>query len=115
MGFARLRDEAQGKGFTYERQPTSYSLQRPKKDMDKSGMVEASITQFNVKVFTYPAEQDQYVSGSIQKNGAWEPKKLNRLCDTFKKHHKQGARVNFLDVGANIGSISVPMARCLDG
>jgi FkbM family methyltransferase len=50
----------------------------------------------------------------VQKSGAWEPEKLNRLCDTFKKYHKVGTQAHFLDVGANIGSISVPMARCLD-
>jgi FkbM family methyltransferase len=113
--FARLRDEAAGKGFTHKKRPTAFSLEHPKLDMDKTGMVVAHMKEFDVKVFTYPASEDQYVSGSLQNQGAWEDDKLHRLCNKYKEHGKGKSGVHFMDVGANIGSITIPMAKCIAG
>lgn len=65
----------------------------------------------SVSVFTYPKDQDNFVSGFIQEQGGWQSDKLRLLCESFSRV----AAGNFLDVGANIGSISLPMARCIAG
>ena len=54
----------------------------------------------------YPPSNDQYLSGGIQKDGAWEPKLLLNMKDVINNHSSKDDVVVF-DIGANIGEYSV--------
>lgn len=55
----------------------------------------------------YPAKNDIWVSGSIQKYGSWEGDLVARLGQLFKSHPD----FEFLDIGCNIGAYSVSIAH----
>eukprot|EP00747_Dinoflagellata_sp_TGD_P163351 gnl/TRDRNA2_/TRDRNA2_181931_c0_seq1.p1 gnl/TRDRNA2_/TRDRNA2_181931_c0~~gnl/TRDRNA2_/TRDRNA2_181931_c0_seq1.p1 ORF type:complete len:349 (-),score=69.78 gnl/TRDRNA2_/TRDRNA2_181931_c0_seq1:116-1162(-) len=62
-------------------------------------------------IFTYPPAQDEHVSADVQLHGNWEGNKVASICAPYDKVK---GRADFLDVGANIGTYSIPMARCLE-
>lgn len=55
----------------------------------------------------YPAKNDIWVSGSIQKNGQWEGDLVGRLAHLLKTQ----PGLEFLDLGCNIGSYTVSIAH----
>jgi len=73
----------------------------------------------NVTIMGYLRSRDRGISGELQSSmqrggGDWEAHILGGLCDPW--YEKGGARVgHFLDVGANIGTYSLPMADCIRG
>jgi len=54
-------------------------------------------------------EGDMFISESVKKEHKWDKGIVQQLCDLFN-HTSKG---NFLDVGANIGTYTLPMASCL--
>merc|ERR1719395_367898 len=83
--------------------------------IDQSDLVEMSLTVPNglgtVRIFAYPPATDNVVSGSISKGGSWEGDKVGRRCSEFTEAGLKN--VNFLDIGANIGTFTLPMAVCV--
>jgi len=77
-------------------------------DVDTTGMVKK--TSGELTFYAYSNEQDQYVSASIGPNSYWEKDKSDEFC---REYGKLAGKANFLDVGANIGTWSIPMAQCL--
>lgn len=55
-------------------------------------------------------EGDQYISESIKQEHKWDKGIVQKLCDMFSDTSKG----HFLDVGANIGTYTLPMASCLE-
>jgi len=67
----------------------------------------------NVTIMGYPPEEDEEISGALQNTGgAWETFHMAHLCDPWQE---EGARGYFLDVGANVGTYTLPMADCIRG
>lgn len=61
-------------------------------------------------VLIHPFDKgDNFISESIKNNRQWDKGIVQQLCDLFSETSKG----NFLDVGANIGSYTLPMASCL--
>merc|ERR1719491_1689429 len=68
----------------------------------------------NTTMYSYPVEEDVFVSPSLQR-GQWFDGSWKLDCNLFRHYHKGLAEpLNYLDIGANIGSIAVPMALCLN-
>lgn len=66
----------------------------------------------NVTIMGYPPEEDEEISGALHASGgAWETYHMAHLCDPWQ----EGARGYFLDVGANVGTYTLPMADCIRG
>merc|ERR1719379_1924392 len=82
------------------------------RSVDVGEMKPVTLSGTSDVLYTYPVEEDVFVSGSIAENGGWETNLKDELCGEFKKLSKS-VKATFLDVGANIGTYSVPMARCL--
>eukprot|EP00747_Dinoflagellata_sp_TGD_P111541 gnl/TRDRNA2_/TRDRNA2_171245_c0_seq6.p1 gnl/TRDRNA2_/TRDRNA2_171245_c0~~gnl/TRDRNA2_/TRDRNA2_171245_c0_seq6.p1 ORF type:complete len:374 (-),score=49.43 gnl/TRDRNA2_/TRDRNA2_171245_c0_seq6:32-1153(-) len=61
-------------------------------------------------LFVYPSYEDIFVSGALRWNGGGR-EDVHALCSMFEGIK---GRADFLDVGANIGDITIPMARCLE-
>jgi len=84
--------------------------------MSKREMAEVNTTGMEKKMgaelafFTYPGTQDTLVSNSISPTGYWEKDVSDDFC---KEYGKLAGKADFLDVGANIGTWSIPMALCL--
>jgi len=76
--------------------------------MDTTGMVEKKSA--DLTFFVYPTNQDKWVSDSISEYGYWEKGMSDQCC---REYHKLTGKAHFLDVGANIGTWSIPMAQCL--
>merc|ERR1719346_499916 len=51
-----------------------------------------------------------FVSKSITPDGYWEKAQSDELC---RQYGNLNGTADFLDVGANIGTWSIPMAQCL--
>ncbi|CAK0814719.1 unnamed protein product, partial [Prorocentrum cordatum] len=68
----------------------------------------------NVTIMGYVSKRDRGISGELARGGGdWESHILSSLCDPW---HEEGARGgHFLDVGANIGTYTLPMADCIRG
>jgi FkbM family methyltransferase len=83
--------------------------------IDKTGMLNSTEKGPTgpVQIFTYSTEEDVFVSGVINGGGTWEGGFIERVYDAWKT---LGSRKgNFLDVGANIGTWSLPMAQAMKG
>lgn len=93
--------------LVFIRNPVRMSKQEMAK-VDVAGMVKKRSD--GLTFFAYPDEQDIYVSGSISPYSYWEKDKSDRFC---AEYGKLAHKADFLDVGANIGTWSLPMARCL--
>jgi FkbM family methyltransferase len=63
-----------------------------------------------VTIVAFDKWEDQEVTGHLLAGEGWEVKHTHHLCSLFSK---KGGVGNFLDVGANIGTFSIPMADCL--
>jgi len=63
-----------------------------------------------VTIVAFDKWLDQEVTGHLLAGEGWEAKHTKHLCSLFSK---KGGVGNFLDVGANIGTFSIPMADCL--
>mmetsp|Transcript_65143 Transcript_65143/g.125789 ORF Transcript_65143/g.125789 Transcript_65143/m.125789 type:complete len:364 (+) Transcript_65143:45-1136(+) len=77
--------------------------------VDTTGMVRR--TNGELTFFTHPTDQDMFVSASISPTGYWEKDKSDEFC---QEYGNIAGKADFLDVGANIGTWSIPMAQCLN-
>merc|ERR1719410_724685 len=78
-------------------------------NVDTTEMVKR--TSGELTFFTYPNDQDMFVSASISPTGYWEKDKSDEFC---QEYGNIAGKADFLDVGANIGTWSIPMAQCLN-
>mmetsp|Transcript_66900 Transcript_66900/g.189817 ORF Transcript_66900/g.189817 Transcript_66900/m.189817 type:complete len:368 (-) Transcript_66900:303-1406(-) len=72
--------------------------------------VRSLVGDYNLTIAAYEKWTDQGVSGELLGGRGWETSHIADLC---KRYLKFGAVGNFLDVGANIGTFTIPMADCL--
>jgi FkbM family methyltransferase len=63
---------------------------------------------FGVSIPAY--RHKDFISDTIKRDGAWDLEDVQKICDTFAEN---GGKGNILDVGANIGSYSLPLAACM--
>merc|ERR1719436_85567 len=63
----------------------------------------------NLTIMAYPWKEDVGVSGDLNQGLGWETDHTKQLCALWEK---EGMKGNFLDVGANIGTYTVPLADC---
>jgi len=93
------------------------NLAQPRRDSHGSKLVPVQehglLGGRDVTIMGYPAEEDEQISGQLEESGGeWESFHMAHLCDPWQK---QGVRGHFLDVGANIGTYTLPMADCIRG
>jgi len=72
--------------------------------------VKSVMGDYNLTVAAFDRWTDQGVSGELLSKNGWETSHIALLCERFRVH---GGFGNFLDVGANIGTFTIPMADCL--
>jgi len=72
--------------------------------------VRSLVGDYNLTIAAYEKWIDQGVSGELLGGRGWETSHIADLC---KRYLKFGAVGNFLDVGANLGTFTIPMADCL--
>jgi len=72
--------------------------------------VRSLVGDYNLTIAAYDRWVDQAVSGELLFGQGWETARIADLCSRYRMH---GAVGNFLDVGANIGTFTIPMADCL--
>lgn len=85
---------------------------------DTNGMVLGHVSDpgkhdTKVAIYCYPSSVDQWVSGSILENGAWESELVASAARPWITN--PDLRGNFLDVGANIGTYTLPLGHFLQG
>jgi FkbM family methyltransferase len=72
--------------------------------------VRSPVGDYNLTVAAFDRWTDQGVSGEILSGSGWETSRVDELC---QRYLSGGAVGNFLDVGANVGSFTIPLADCL--
>jgi FkbM family methyltransferase len=72
--------------------------------------VRSLVGDYNLTIAAFDHWTDQGVSGTLLAGHGWETTHIADLCDRYRKFGSVG---NFLDVGANIGTFTIPMADCL--
>lgn len=87
--------------------PKADKLQEPS-DAETALMVPVHLNDYSLTIMTYPSKEDE-VSSTLQTKGAWDAADVEMFCQQFAKY---GGRGNFVDVGANIGSYTLPLAMC---
>merc|ERR1711990_848428 len=63
---------------------------------------------FDVSIMVYKLNEG--ISREMREHGAWDRDAVKRLCDAYVQN---GAKGNFFDIGGNIGTYAIPLARCL--
>jgi FkbM family methyltransferase len=90
-------------------------LARGLHDGKASDLVRSSVKSLaggnNLTIVAFDRWSDQMVSGHLLSGDGWETEHTKSLCNTFRS--VGGGVGNVLDVGANIGTFSIPMADCL--
>jgi len=84
--------------------------------VDTSNMVRASTLSPNggrVDIMTFPSHEDQHVSGVVNSGGGWESNLVSQVFGMWT--HLGHSKGNFLDVGANIGTWTLPLAAAMAG
>jgi FkbM family methyltransferase len=76
-----------------------------------SANVQSLVGDHNLTIAAFDRWSDQTVSGHLLSGEGWETEHTRSLCNIFRS--VGGGVGNFLDVGANIGTFSIPMADCL--
>lgn len=71
-------------------------------------MQRTQMKDWNLTIMTYP--QNDVISRTFQKDGTWEADAVNKACEYYQTH---GGKGNMLDIGANIGAFSLPLASCI--
>jgi len=69
--------------------------------------------QGDIWVYGYPTYQDVHVSGSLNSWESWEGGLVSKYCRILKQAIESGSGGNVLDVGANIGAVTLPIAACI--
>jgi len=72
--------------------------------------VKSIINNYNLTIAAFDPWTDRGVSGELLSGNGWETTRSSELCEKFRANGEIG---NFLDIGANIGTFTIPMADCL--
>lgn len=99
----------------YLNKPSALRLaQMQAEKVDTNGMNKQQLRLAGVSdpmtIFTFSPVVDTTISAAIAISGSWEGDKVKKICDLYLQHSG-----NFLDVGANIGTFTLPMSGCLKG
>merc|ERR1719362_1842768 len=87
-----------------------------KLNIDTSSMVHATTLSPNggtINIMTFPSHEDNYVSGGVNNGGGWETHAVTQAFNMWQTLGR--SRGNFLDVGANIGTWTLPLAAAMAG
>jgi len=76
--------------------------------VDVAGMVRREAA--GIAFYTYPDTEDIWISGVITGDTYYKKWASDGFCERFRTLR---GKADFLDVGANIGAIALPMAKCL--
>lgn len=93
-------------GYIADPVPTSLEEMQT---VDRTGMLEARLYDGQI-IYTYPIDEDQAVSAQLLLNHSFEGDLVKSMCAEFDS---VAGPADFLDVGANLGAYSIPMALCL--
>lgn len=63
---------------------------------------------YNVSIMVYTMNEG--ISREMREHGAWDRDSVKALCDAYIQH---GSKGNFLDIGGNLGTYAIPLARCI--
>jgi len=63
-------------------------------------------------MFSFPGSLDNFISPPLQQ-GRWYDTDWEMYCELYRNSTWTGSEPNFLDIGANIGAVTVPMSKCL--
>mmetsp|Transcript_4667 Transcript_4667/g.13237 ORF Transcript_4667/g.13237 Transcript_4667/m.13237 type:complete len:403 (-) Transcript_4667:40-1248(-) len=74
--------------------------------------VRSLVGDYNLSIAAYGRWEDSMVSAELLAGNGWETRRVSELCRLYREG---GAVGNFLDVGANIGTFTIPLADCLSG
>ncbi|CAK0853723.1 unnamed protein product [Prorocentrum cordatum] len=72
--------------------------------------VESNMGNYNLTIAAFDRYSDEGVSGGLLAGTGWEKNHIAELCKEFQMYGSVG---NFLDIGANIGTFTIPLADCL--
>lgn len=101
--------------FTFIRKPTHTAVENMTEDEDSSDPILKQDLQFvKHKLFgvAIPAYvHKDLISEHLRRHAAWDLDEVQAICDAFR--FNAGAKGNILDVGANIGTFSLPLAACI--
>jgi FkbM family methyltransferase len=78
--------------------------------MDKTTLMVPSTSNF-VDIYVYKSDDDKFVSASVKSSHSWETDNVQKLIDLWKDKLPAGSVGNFLDVGGNIGTFSLPVSN----
>jgi len=85
-------------------------------NISTSAMTRDSVMSPNgrsVTVMAFPSAEDQFVSGGLNSGSGWEASYVQRAWSLWQTVGK--GKGNFLDVGANVGTWTLPMASAFAG
>lgn len=88
--------------------PTATTWKTVANDVLDNDTVPIPHSLYHVSIMGY--RHHDLISKTLADTGAWDPEEVKAFCKLFQDFGRWG---NFLDVGANIGSYTLPMARCL--
>ncbi|CAK0890130.1 unnamed protein product [Prorocentrum cordatum] len=74
--------------------------------------VRSLVGGYNLSIAAFDRWADSMVSAELLAGNGWETRRVSELCRLYREG---GAVGNFLDVGANIGTFTIPLADCLSG
>lgn len=106
LAVQRRSEQLQGLGYITHPRPVTLEEMR---SVDTTDMVANTFLDHHV-IYSYPSAEDQFVSGSLASSHEWEGTQVSRVCEEFQNVK---GRADFVDVGANIGTYSIPLAVCL--
>lgn len=72
--------------------------------------VSAKCKDIEYEMFIHDPTDCIYLSSELYFNGQWECNSVNEIVQTLRKS-PHGNRTTFLDIGANIGSYTIPIAK----
>lgn len=78
-------------------------------EVASTDMHEDVLTAFNVTIMVYKDDQE-FLSRMIKTHHAWETNSVRAICNEWIQ---AGAKGNLLDIGANLGTYSLPLAKCM--
>jgi FkbM family methyltransferase len=70
------------------------------------------VGNYSLSIAAFDGKEDKMISGELLAGNGWETNRVTKLCRLYREN---GAVGNFLDVGANIGTYTMPLADCLRG
>jgi len=114
-GLLQVRTQRATLAVTYIPNPVPQHLADFVADaIDTAGMQTSSLPGPDgvpVTILSYSTSEDEFVSGVLNRGGSWEGDHVQRIVDAWR--NEGSGKGNFLDVGANIGTFSLPIASVM--